>query len=453
MQSILLIEDREGLRQVYATFLRGQDYGVHETGSVDEARKALKHHQFSLILSDYMLPGTNGLDFLKELRGQDKDTPVIMMTAFGEVKLAVEVMKSGAFDFLEKPIDLEHLKLVVARALEHNSLKRRSEYDRDRDRQSDHVIIGNSAALQKVVTLADKVAPVDTTCLLLGESGVGKEVFARYLHAGSPRAEGPLVAVNCASIPGELLESELFGHERGAFTGADRRKIGLVEMADAGTLFLDEIGELPLDLQPKLLRFIQTREMTRVGGTRVIKSDARLLCATNRDLKAGYREGWFREDLYYRLAVFPLEVPPLRVRIEDLDELVPFFMNRAGHPHPNLDPNLLARLKAYSWPGNVRELENVLERACILSRQEPLAERHFPIDLFTTSDSLPVNMTMDLNKTLKGNMKDWEQALERHLIAALLREEGGRRDRVAARLGVSVKTLYNKMQAHQLSGD
>jgi len=442
MESILIIEDREALRQTYALFLRKQDYGVKEAASVDEARAALAHHRFDLILSDYLLPGTNGLDFLTELRERADETPVIIMTAFGEVKLAVDAMRRGAFDFLEKPIDLEHLRLVVDRALEHRLLERRQDLGHARE---DAGVVGESAAMRAVIAMADKVAPSDTTCLLLGESGVGKEVLARYLHARCTTRNGPMVSLSCASIPRELMESELFGHEKGAFTGASSRKVGLVEMADGGTLFLDEIGELPLELQPKLLRFIQERELCRIGSTRTIRSDVRLVCATNRDLKQGAREGWFREDLYYRLAVFPIEIPPLRRRLEDLDSLIAFFLADNGCPSDHLDPNLMTDLKRYAWPGNVRELENLIERAVILSGGDKLRAEHFPDDLFRGADRVPARVELDLGRDLKANLEAGERQLTRALIEAVLREENGHRETTARRLGVSVKTLYNKM--------
>jgi DNA-binding NtrC family response regulator len=445
MDSILIIEDREALRQTYALFLRKQGYGVREAASVDEARSALGHHRFDLILSDYLLPGTNGLDFLSELRERADETPVIIMTAFGEVALAVDAMRRGAFDFLEKPVDLNHLAIVIGRALEHQTLKRRDGLGRVREGRGADTVIGESEAMRAVIALADKVAASDTTCLLLGESGVGKEVLAQYLHARCTSRTGPLVSLSCASIPRELMESELFGHEKGAFTGALSRKVGLVEMADGGTLFLDEIGELPLDLQPKLLRFIQERELCRIGSTRTIRTDVRLICATNRDLEQGAREGWFREDLYYRLAVFPIEIPPLRHRPDDLEALIPFFLARHGCPADHLPPDLLSTLKQYTWPGNVRELENVLERAVILSGGGRLGAEHFPDDLLGGADRLPVRLELDMRHDLRENLQAAEAQLTRSLISAMLREENGRREPVARRLGISIKTLYNKI--------
>ena len=446
MKSVLLIEDRQGLRRVYAQFLRKEGYGVKETGSVEEARKAMETHRFSLILSDYMLPGVNGLDFLKEL--QEIEIPVIIMTAFGEVKLAVEAMRAGAFDFLEKPVDLDYLALVLKRALEHHSLEK-NVAALEATQTERHQIVGRSAALRAAIELAEKVAPSDANCLLLGESGVGKEVFASFLHRKSLRGQGPMISINCASIPRDLIESELFGHEKGAFTGAVTRKTGLVEMAEEGSLFLDEIGELPLELQPKLLRVIQSREFFRVGGNRPLKSNIRLICATNRDLKEGIRQGWFREDLYYRLAVFPVEIPPLRQRKEDLLDLVPWFLAKFRHPHPKLDAKLMQLLTGYNWPGNVRELENVLERAVILSQGATRKADHFPNDIYEELEKAPVKFQIDLGQSFKVNLARAESELEIGFIEALA-AEGLTREEMAKRLGVSVKTLYNKMKRHGL---
>ena len=450
MACILLVEDRESLRQVYAAFLRQQHHEVVEAGSVEEALVSLEQAQYALVITDYMLPGANGLDFLKALIQRDPDFTVIIMTAFGEVKLAVEAMRNGAFDFLEKPIDLGYLKMVVTRALEHHELKRRQSFSASRERGQQVAIVGDSALLAASVSLAAKVAPTPANCLLLGESGVGKELFAQKIHKESQRSDGPMISINCASIPADLMESELFGHEKGAFTGAVARKVGLVEMADGGSLFLDEIGELPLALQPKLLRVIQTREFFRLGGSRLFRSDIRLICATNRNLKQGIREGWFREDLYFRLAVFPIEIPPLRDRSRDLEALVPWFLKRLGHPHLEPDAVLFTALKQYSWPGNVRELENVLERAVILSQGQPLTREHFPGDLFASSEEVTTSVSLNLNVDFKENLKRLEPTLERRLIQCLLQVEGGNREKVAARLEITPKTLYNRMKRLQI---
>lgn len=443
MQSILLIEDRENLRKLYADFLRKHDYLVREAGSAEEASKMMNHHEFGLVVTDYMLPGINGLDFLKQIKSQNSEQSVIVMTAFGEVRLAVEAMKNGAADFLEKPIDLEHFKLIVARTLRHDRLEKRERLDQH-DR-SGPILVAESQALKEVVAMGDQVATSDVACLLLGESGVGKELFAQRIHRKSPRSSGTMISVNCAAIPRDLIESELFGHEKGAFTGAVSKKSGLIEMADGGTLFLDEIGELPLDLQPKLLRVIQTGEFRRVGGSKLLHSKIRLICATNRDLVVGTREGWFREDLYYRIAVFPIKIPPLRERKGDILPIASQILSQAGY-HIPLTESVQQKLGDYSWPGNVRELKNILERAVILSAGKGLSVEHLPADMKQSQDQRELKMPMDLTQSLKENLKTLEVELTRQLIVALLEEKGGHREQVAAVLGVSVKTLYNKMQ-------
>lgn len=445
MHSILIIEDRQNLRALYAGFLRKQDYLVKEAGSAEEAAKVMEQHEFALVLTDYMLPGINGLAFLKQLQAQDQDFAVIVMTAFGEVKLAVEAMRHGAVDFLEKPIDLEHLKMVVARAIEHRRLVRREQAVQavsDGD-----VLVAESEVLKDAIAQSDRVAPSDVACLLLGESGVGKELFAKRIHQKSGREKDVMVSINCAAIPSDLIESELFGHEKGAFTGAVQKKIGLMEAADGGTLFLDEIGELPLALQPKLLRVIQTGEFRRVGGSKVLKCDIRLVCATNRDLAAGIREGWFREDLYYRLAVFPIKIAPLRERKADIVPIAETLLKNMRYRHLPLSKTMCDRLRGYSWPGNVRELKNVLDRAVILAADEPLSEAFLPDDLTCASGVTECRVQLDLEKNLRENLKGAETEITRQMIAMLMDRFDGRREKVAKLLGVSVKTLYNKIQS------
>jgi len=445
LQSILLIEDRQNLRDLYAGFLRKIGYLVKEAGSAEEAAKVMTHHEFALVLTDYMLPGINGLTFLKQLKAQDQDFAVIVMTAFGEVKLAVEAMQHGAMDFLEKPIDLEHLKMVVARAIEHRKLVRRQQVVQSQNEAD--VLVAESDVLKDAIALSDRVAPSDVACLLLGESGVGKELFAKRIHRKSGRDENALVSINCAAIPAELIESELFGHEKGAFTGAVQKKLGLVEAADGGTLFLDEIGELPLALQPKLLRVIQTGEFRRVGGSKLLKCDIRLVCATNRDLTAGIRDGWFREDLYYRLAVFPIKIAPLRERKADIVPIAETLLGHLRYRHLPLPDALREQLRTYVWPGNVRELKNVLERALILAAGEPIRQEHLPEKQDDEGALAECRVSLDLQKGLKENLKDAEGAVTRRMIEVLLDRCDGHREKVAKKLGVSVKTLYNKIQA------
>lgn len=444
MQTILLIEDRENLRQLYANFLRKQDYTVLEAGSVEEAKRLLEKNAFGLVITDYMLPGENGLALLKELKAGDPDQTVVVMTAFGEIKLAVEAMKAGASDFLEKPVDLEYLRMVVAKAFDHQRLRKRQILEQAQQDQPDLVAV--SAQLQEVLGLGDRVAKSNATCLLTGESGVGKELFAKRIHQQSARAGAPMVSVNCAAIPRDLIESELFGHEKGAFTGAIAKKVGLIEMAEGGTLFLDEIGELPLDLQPKLLRAIQTGEFRRVGGGKILKSDTRLVCATNRDLVQGIANGWFREDLYYRIAVFPIQIPPLRDRKDDIVPIAEQILIRARYQTLPLSPEVIALLQAYHWPGNVRELKNVLERAVILSGGDGLKMEHFPSDLIDGRCDVRITLGLNLEASLKENLAHAEAQVTKAMIEKLMAKHEGHKGKVAGALGVSPKTLYNKMK-------
>lgn len=447
MDSILVVEDRQGLRNLYTEFLKTIGYQVKGVATAEEALEALAGHTFSMILSDYMLPGMNGMELLEKLKESEVESPVLLITAFGEVKLAVSAMKAGAADFLEKPVDLEHLKLVVTRIIDHHRLIKKEDFaEVKREEKS---IIGQAPALCRAVALADQVAATMSNVLLLGESGVGKELFARRIHQQSNRKKGQFLALNCAALPAELMESELFGHEKGAFTGAFGKKQGLLEIADGGTLFLDEIGEMPIHLQPKLLRAVQEKSFRRVGGHRNILSDFRLVCATNRDLQEGVREGWFREDLFYRLAGFPVQIPPLREREEDIPTLCSYFLKEAGHPHPELDESTMNILKDYDWPGNIRELINVLERARILSKGNPIKAEHLPQDL-KRSDHFQLSFPLNLNKTMKENKDELEAALEKALIRAALEKHNSKRERTARALGISVKTLFNKIQQYKL---
>ena len=445
--TVLLVEDREGLRSVFAKFLRGQQFAVVEAPSVEDAIPLLATTCIHVVITDYMLPGANGLELLRHVRQKHPEIPVLVMTAFGEIKLAVEAIRLGASDFLEKPILLDHLLKVLERVLSQSP--ETPALGQDHLPVGEAQLVGNAPSLCRALELADRAAPSDANCMLLGESGVGKELFAQRIHQKSKRAHGELVAINCASIPADLLESELFGHERGAFTGAVSRKLGLVETADNGTLFLDEIGELPRDLQPKLLRFIQSRQYYRVGGNRVCTSNARIVCATNRDLKQGVAEGWFREDLFYRLAAFPIEIPPLRERPTDIPELAAWFLSRRNYPHKVLSEEVLVFLQNYPWPGNVRELETALYRAMILATGRPLSLNDFPQDMFAPRDLETFRCELDLTLSLKENSQRVERALEHFLIKTQL-ERHKDREQVATALGLSVKTLYNKIKEHGL---
>jgi two-component system response regulator HydG len=373
---ILVVEDNATLRGGVSFALRAAGSDVEEAASGEEALSRIHDagcEPFDVVLTDLRLPGADGLAVLRAARERDARTSVLLMTAFGSIETAVEAMRSGAFDFVQKPVDLEQIELRVARAIEHRRLlaevtELRASLSAQRAAQE---IVGDSAALRAAVDLALRVAPTRSTVLITGETGTGKELIASLIHRSSPRADGPLVKVNCAALPETLLESELFGHERGAFTGADRQRIGRFEQASGGTLFLDEVGDMSPAIQAKLLRVLQDQEFQRLGGTRVLRTDARLVSATNQDLAARIREGSFREDLFFRLNVIRIHLPPLRERPDDLLALAHHFLGcfarETGRPVRGFSDEALARIRNHAWPGNVRELHNTLQRGVLLA--------------------------------------------------------------------------------------
>src|SRR5215204_7293219 len=373
MPDILLVEDKESLRRVLRLTLESAGYTVAEAADARAAAQAVAREPFRLVLTDLRMPHGSGIDVLRASKTAAADVPVILMTAYGSIDEDVQAMKEGAHDFLQKPVDSNHLLLLVERALEHMRLRTenvllREEWSR---RYGFPRIVGESEAIKRAVAETQRVAATDTTVLLLGESGTGKELFARAIHHLSPRRDRAFVAINCAAIPETLIENELFGHERGAFTGATERRPGKFELASGGTIFLDEIGELPLAAQGKLLRAIEEKVVDRIGGRAPVAVDVRVVAATNKDLKAAVENGQFRGDLFFRLAVFPIEVPALRDRDDDIVLLARHFASEIGRElrgrEAQLTPEALAALQQHHWPGNVRELENAIERACIIS--------------------------------------------------------------------------------------
>jgi two-component system response regulator HydG len=373
---ILVVEDNDTLRSGVAIALRETWGGVEEVESGDAALSRIRDpasEPFDVVLTDVRLPGSDGLCVLRAARERDPRTSVLLITAYGSIETAVEAMRSGAFDFVQKPVDLEQIELRVARALEHRRLLAEvSELRAERAaRRAVEEIVGESPALRAAVDLAMRVAPTRSTVLITGETGTGKELIASLIHRSSPRAEGPLVKVNCAALPETLLESELFGHERGAFTGADRQRIGRFEQANGGTLFLDEVGDMSPATQAKLLRVLQEQEFQRLGGTRVLRTDARLISATNQDLATQMRAGRFREDLFFRLNVIRIHLPPLRERPDDLIALAHHFLQRfardLGRPVRAFSDEALERIRSHAWPGNVRELHNTIERGVLMA--------------------------------------------------------------------------------------
>jgi DNA-binding NtrC family response regulator len=455
MPDILLVEDKDSLRRVLRLTLENAGYTVTEAADARAAAAAIALTPHRLVLTDLRMPHGSGLDVLRAARAADADVPVIVMTAYGSIDEAVQAMKDGAHDFLQKPVDSNHLLLVVERALEQARLRTenillREEWSR---RYGFPRIIGESPEIKRAVAETQRVAQTEATVLLLGESGTGKELFALAVHHLSPRRSQPFVAINCAAIPETLIENELFGHERGAFTGASDRRQGKFEMASGGTVFLDEIGELPLNVQGKLLRAIEEKMVDRIGGRAPVPVDVRVVAATNKDLRTAVETGEFRRDLFFRLAVFPIEIPPLRERGEDVVLLARHFAAQLGKElrkrEATLSPASLAALRAHTWPGNVRELENVIERACILADETMLE----PQDLGLNRKGAPepdALKGLDLSGTLAEASERAAQLVERRKIAEAIKAHDGNKTRAAETLGVSYKTLLTKIKEYEL---
>ena len=447
---IVVVDDEPAQRELIGGFLTKQGHEVFPAASGPEALAYVKDHQVDLVLSDCRMPGMSGPELLLGIRAMNPEIPLILMTAYGTVETAVQAMKDGAADYVTKPLDLEELLVRLARVAERSRL--RSEV---RDLQARLVerhrlegIIGESGRMQEVLALAKRVAPSDATVLIRGESGTGKELIARAIHFNSPRASRPLVNLNCAALPAQLLESELFGHEKGAFTGAVAQRKGRFEQADGGSIFLDEIGDLSPTLQVKLLRVLQEREFERVGGNRTLKADVRVLAATHRDLERAMREGAFREDLYYRLNVVTIQIPPLRERREDIPLLLEHFLRKFAEKNRRDVTGLTAAardvLLKYDYPGNVRELENIVERAILLCRGHVIDLEDLPATLRPGQRGV----AEPLPKDLPGVLAD----IERQAIESALERSGGVQTQAAEALGISERVLRYKMKKYGLEG-
>ncbi|MDT4967857.1 MAG: hypothetical protein QOJ64_2594 [Acidobacteriota bacterium] len=455
MPDILLVEDKDSLRRVLQLTLAKAGYTVTESADARAATQEISRAPHRLVLTDLRMPHGSGLDVLRAARAADPDVPVILMTAYGSIDEAVQAMKDGAQDFLQKPVDSNHLLLLVERALEQARLRTenillREEWSR---RYGFPRIIGESEAIKRAVAETQRVSQTEANVLLLGESGTGKELFARAVHHLSPRRDKPFVAINCAAIPESLIENELFGHERGAFTGAGDRRLGKFELASSGTVFLDEIGELPLAVQGKLLRAIEEKVIDRIGGRASIPVDVRVVAATNKDLRRTVEQGEFRSDLFFRLAVFPVEIPPLRERGEDAVLLAHHFAAQIGKEMRGREATLseasVSALRSHAWPGNVRELENAIERACILADSVVLE----PKDLGLVKGSVPaaeVFDELDMSGTLAEVADRATRFVERSKILTALRSHLGNKTRAAEALGVSYKTLLTKIKDYEL---
>ena len=453
MADILLVEDKDSLRRVLRLTLENAGYSVAEAIDARDALNQIATSRHRLVLTDLRMPHGSGLDVLRSARAADPDVPVVVMTAFGSIDEAVQAMKDGAHDFLQKPVDSNHLLFLVERSIEQARLRSenvllREEWSR---RYGFPRILGESETLKRTVGETQRVAQTEATVLLLGESGTGKELFARAVHHLSPRRDKAFVAINCAAIPETLIENELFGHERGAFTGASDRRQGKFELASGGTVFLDEIGELPLAVQGKLLRAIEEKIVDRIGGRAPVAVDVRVVAATNKDLKGAVDNGQFRGDLFFRLAVFPIEVPPLRDRGDDIVLLARHFAAEIGKElrgrEAQLSPETIDALKQHHWPGNVRELENAIERACILSDTLLLQPKDLGLGEAKEAESLE---QLDLSGTLSEAAHRALRLVERKKILNALEANLGNKSKTAEDLGVSYKTLLNKIKDYAL---
>jgi two-component system response regulator AtoC len=451
MKRVLVVDDERKMRRVLQMLLEQMGLESTPAESGEEALACFQQEKFDLVLTDLRMPGMGGMEWFKRLRALDTEVPVIVLTAYGTVATAVEAMKHGAFDFILKPFDVDAVEVVIRNALELTRYRTENRYLRERDDPpvAFENLVGTSAAMQSIFELVRRVAPTKSAVLITGETGTGKELVARAIHNRSPREGKLFVPLNCAAIPAELLESELFGHTRGAFTGAQASRIGKFEIADGGTLFLDEIGDMPYPLQAKLLRVLQEGIIEPVGSNRRVPVDVRVLSSTNRDLAAGMRAGTFREDLYYRLNVFPIHVPPLRERREDVRPLFETclrrFANELGKTDLRLAPDACTVLETYDWPGNVRELQNLVERAVVLSIGAVI-EGTFLGSLLPTVATPPAEEPPIDEGGLDGAVTQ----LERKLILRALAESGDNKAEAARRLAVSERTLWYKLKKYRL---
>jgi len=437
LSKILVVDDEEGVRSFVAESLQTEGHTVVQAASGEEALVLARANSFDLVVTDLRMPGIDGLELLETLQAEQPEVEVILLTAHGNVANAVEAMRHGAFDFVQKPVSSPgELRVLAARALERRSLKTLVEHNQ-RDQGRPRLSYGDPI-MAPVEDALRKVAVTEATVLLVGESGTGKEVAARAVHDMSPRAAGPFVVINCATLSENLLESELFGHEKGAFTGATTRKRGRIELAQGGSFFLDEIGEMKLELQAKLLRVIQERVFDRVGGTHSIEVDVRWIAATNRDLRTQIDAGAFREDLYHRIAVFPIALPPLRDRPGDIVPLAEALLSQIRvdlkRPALTLSPEASEQLRRAPWPGNVRELRNALERAAILAEGSVIHAEALALDLTSAPTSSRHGQTL--------------QEIERSAIERTLEETHGNRKEAASRLGIGLRTLYDKLKRY-----
>ena len=452
MARICLVDDEELMRDSVATILKRQGHTVEAFDDPHDALEAARGGSFEVLVTDLKMPGMTGVDLLRNVRQAGCDTPTILMTAFGTIANAVEAMKLGAFDYIEKPFQADQICKLIERACQvrrlqsENEALRASLHDIDPPRE----LVGRSAAMRQVREQIARVAASDATVLVQGESGTGKELVARAIHAASPRAGRPMLCVNCAALSNTLLESELFGHEKGAFTGADRVRKGRFELADNSTLMLDEISEIPLPLQAKLLRVLQEKEFERVGSSVTRKTNARVVATTNRDMMDWVARNRFRQDLYYRLSVLPIQLPPLREHIEDVEELAEYFLDRRAQRTASrvqrVAPETVDLLMAYNWPGNVRELENLIERACVLCDADEIRPDLIEPWLRPMNDpAAPLPTSLRPGHLLED--------AERQLVERTLKQFAGHREKTARALGIGLRTLTLKLKRWRQESD
>jgi len=449
--NILIVDDERNMCELLETDLRLRDFTSQAFTSADEALLAINEHSFDAVLTDLKMPGTTGLQLCEKIVANRPDIPVIVMTAFGSLETAVSAIRVGAFDFVTKPIEMDLLAIALHRAVRHRRLQEQVKLLSERVEQSGHFgeMIGNSPAMQTLYDQLSRIGDSEASILITGDSGTGKELVARSIHKRSRRAKGPFVPVNCAAIPETLLESELFGHAKGAFTDARSERKGLFQQAEGGTLFLDEIGEMPQPMQAKLLRALEESKLRPVGGDKEVSFNVRVLSATNRDLESAIEEGRFREDLYFRLNVIQLELPPLRARGTDVlliaRHYVRILAERAGKPITGISENAAEKLLSYSWPGNVRELRNVIERAVALTRYEQLAVEDLPEKIRNYRSDQVVIAGHDPAELLPM------EEVERRYIQHVLKTVGGNKTTAARILGLDRKTLYRKLSTEEAS--
>lgn len=446
-QTILIVDDEEGIRQSLSDILEDEGYAILTAQSGEECLKILKESSPDLIILDIWLPGIDGIETLQEIKSFAPDMPAVMISGHGNIELAVKSTKIGAYDFLEKPLSLERVVLVVRRALEKRTLEIENIVLKENLSALGHRkwrLIGESQKMKDIESQIAMAAQSNSRVLIFGESGTGKEVAARLLHEQSVRNKKSFVEVNCAAIPQELIESELFGHEKGSFTGAVEKKIGKFELADGGTLFLDEIGDMSLKTQAKVLRVIETQEFQRVGGNKTITVDVRIIAATNKDLKEESRKGSFREDLFFRLNVIPLQLPPLKERKDDIPLLVKYFLESLaaeyGKQAKKISSEILRELQSYDWPGNVRELKNVIERLVIMT----------PSDTITTTNLFPMIELKGSDYLTYATLKDARDAFEKDYIARKLEEHNWNVSKTADALDVERSNLHRKIKAYDI---